>query len=319
MRGLTSMETKIIQPINLPFTLLQVKSGYTNQKGEVYDKNGVFIDFPRELGSKKRNNLVSSSVIKRFPNKNVVCLIHERENYSYYHWTFETLPKLIYLRTHQKEIKIDKIYYHCGFWGLAYQKQALKQLGFNFLQLLDAKRIRFLQAKEIVVVKLNEERFNPSIELCQAIKSAFIKASTQEPFRRIYLTRDQVKSGRKVTNEIELRELLKTYKFQIIIPDRLSLADQAKLFNESKYIISPHGAALTNIVFCEPKTRILELFNQTNISTWNPLYLKIAEKCELELVHLGPKEMLQDNENLHRTNFVADLSLIKATLTDWGL
>lgn len=53
MRGLTSMETKIIQPINLPFTLLQVKSGYTNQKGEVYDKNGVFIDFPRELGSKK--------------------------------------------------------------------------------------------------------------------------------------------------------------------------------------------------------------------------------------------------------------------------
>lgn len=313
------MDNKVIQGISSLVTLLRVESGYVNKRGEIYDKNGIFIDFPRELGSQFRENLVLSSVVRQFPNKTIACLVHQRRNYSYYHWTYETLPKLIYLSSNRKEIKVDKIYYHCGFLGTPYQRQAIKKLGFNFWQLLDARRIDSLLAKEIIVVKLNEERSNPSIELCKTIKSAFIKRSIKEPFRRIYLTRDHVKSGRKVTNEIQLRELLKTYGFQTIVPDDLTVANQAKLFSESKYIISPHGAALANIVFCEPGTRILELFNRMDRPAWSLIYSRIAETCNFKLIPLAPKQVAQDDKTGHRTNFVADLSAIKAILTDWGL
>ncbi len=315
---------KLIQSSSSLVTLLRVESGYINDKGDVYDKSGAFIDFPRELGSKTRSNLDTSSVAKRFTNKSVGCFVHERRNYSYYHWTYETLPKLIYLSNNRKEIKVDKIYFHYGFFGHHYQRQALRSLGFNFWQILDARRIKSLMAKEIVVIKLNESRRNPSLELCKTIKSAFIKRSATRSFRRIYLTREHVKSGRKVINELQLRELLRAYGFQTIIADNLNVASQAKLFNESKYIISPHGAALANIVFCEPGTRILELFNQVDKSAWSPLYSRIAETCSFELIPLSPiplspKQVVQDGKSRHRTNFDADLSAIKAILTDWGL
>ena len=316
------MNDKKIQNINSLITLLEVESGYVNQKGGIYDQNGIFIDFPRELGSMTRKNLDCTSVVKRFSNKTIACLIHQRINYSYYHWIYETLPKIIYLSNHKKEIKIDKIYYHCGFFGTSYQRQTIKKLGFNFWQLLDARRVQSLQAKKIIVVKLNEEKGNPSLELCKLIKSAFIKNTTIEPFKKIYLTRKHVNSsrkGRKVINETQVIELLKSYGFEVIVPDNLTVADQAILFSESKYIISPHGAALANIVFCHIGTRIIELFNCMDKSTWNLLYSLIAEKCNFELIPLAPEKVEKNNTNPHRNDFIVDLNSIETILKNWGL
>ncbi|MEO1402870.1 MAG: glycosyltransferase family 61 protein [Cyanobacteria bacterium J06635_1] len=310
-------------------SLLRVDSGYINNKGEIYDENGVFIDFPRELGSKTRSNLDPSTVVKQLRNKRVACLVHERRNYSYYHWTYETLPKLIYLSRHRKELKVDKIYFHYGFWGHPYQRQAMRKLGFNRWQILDARRISALMAKEILVVKLNEIRMNPSAELCESIKAAFTEPTTKQSFRRIYVTREHVKSGRKVVNEFQLRELLSTYGFETVTADNLTLAHQAKLFNESEYVISPHGANLANLAFCKSGTRVIELCNQIDRSTWLPVYSRIANRGSLELIQLAPKQVmqkapvqgdiLQNKKIQHRANFVADLGAIKATLTNWGL
>lgn len=309
----------IVQSDELLVTLLHVKDGFTNDKGEIYNRNGCFIDFPRELGNKQRKNLDIASVAKKFSGSIVVCLVHERRNYSYYHWIYETLPKLIYLSQNRDKIKVGKIYFHCGFLGFPYQRQALKKLGFNFWQLVDARRCKSLMAKEIIAIKLNSERLNPNTQLCQTIKSAFVSDISTQPFRKIYLTRDHVKSGRKIINELQLRNLLTSYGFEIVIPDKLNIVDQAKLFNESKYIISPHGASLANIVFCEPHTRILELFNQWDSSTWSPLYSKIARTGNLELTTLAPAKVEKDDESHHRSDFYADLESIKATLDCWNM
>lgn len=316
-----SPNSTLVQSSDASVTLLRVEAGYTNDKGEVYNKTGVFIDFPRELGSKKRKDIDPASIDKRFDRKVVGCLVQERRNYSYYHWTYETLPKLIYLSQHQKELHVDKIYFHFGRIGHPYQRQALRRLGFNYLQIVDAKRIKSLQAKEIIVIKLNETRLEPSRDLCKTIKSAFINKPAEKPHRRIYLTRAHVKTGRKLINEAELRDLLATYDFEIIIADKLSVAAQAKLFNESEYIISPHGAALANITFCEPGTKILELFNVLDRSS-DPLYsiyAKIAQECDLDLQPIDPQQIQETADSGHRANFYTDLDGIKTALTGWGL
>ncbi|MBT9316123.1 glycosyltransferase family 61 protein [Leptothoe spongobia] len=316
---MNATNSTLMQSEDAVVTVLRVKAGYTNDKGEVYDRDGRFIDFPRELGSKQRLPLDPSSVDKQFRHQRVACVVQERRNYSYYHWTYETLPKLIYLSNKRKEFKVDKLYFHFGYLGHPYQRQALRRLGFSYCQVLDAKRIKSLMAQEIVVVKLNETRLEPSNHLCRAIKAVFINRPVKEPYRKIYLTRDHIKTGRKLINEIELRELLDAYGFQIVIAEKLTVAAQAKLFNESKYVISPHGAALANIAFCEPGTKILELFNQTNRSMWSPLYSRIAKSCDLELRPIPPKQLAESMESNHRSNFHTDLVLIKAALTEWGL
>ena len=195
----------------------------------------------------------------------------------------------------------------------------MRRLGFNRWQILDAKKIESLKAKEIVVVRLNESRLKPSFQLCQTIKSAFVQQPVQRPYRKIYLTRDHVKTGRKLINEFELRDLLASYGFQTIVADNLTVAAQARLFNESEYIVSPHGAALANIAFCEPGTKVLELFNQADRSTWSPLYSTIAQVCNLELVPVAPAHTKEISASNHRSNFYADLNAIKRVFAHWRL
>ncbi|MEM7792973.1 MAG: glycosyltransferase family 61 protein [Cyanobacteria bacterium P01_C01_bin.118] len=315
MNGINST---LIKTQDSLITLLRVEDGFINDKGETYDREGTFIDFPRELSSKQRRPRDPAAVEKRLNHKRVACLVHERRNYSYYHWTYETLPKLIYLSNHRKELKIDKLYFHFGRLGHPYQRQALRSLGFQYWKIIDAKRIKSLKASEIVVIKLNETRLEPSVDLCKLIKSTFIKNPTANPTRRIYLTRDHVKTGRKIINENELRFLLDSYGFEIIVADNLSVAAQAKLFNQSNYIVSPHGAALANIAFCEPGAKILELFNQTDQTTWSQIYSTIAQACGFELIPIAPQQTTEIGETDHRSDFYADLKAITAVMAAWS-
>ena len=301
-------------------TILSVDNGFINDAGETYDRNGIFIDFPRELGSKNRKNLDTASVIKKIGNNTVVNLVHECRNYSYFHWIFETLPKFIYLRNNRGDITFDKVYYHCGLWGTPYQRQALNFLGFRRWHLLDARRIKSLNANRIIVIKLEEERRNPSVFLCQSIKQAFIKKSTLKPIRRIYLTRKNVKSGRKIVNEIELVRLLKSFDFQIVDPAKLSFTNQVQLFNESEYIVSPHGAALANIVFCNSGTKIIELFNHPDIRRGSQSYLNIAQTCNLNLVRLPAKDNAEiATKYSNRSDFAVDIDAVTSALRQFDL
>ena len=45
----------------------------------------------------------------------------------------------------------------------------------------------------------------------------------------------------------------------VVQPERLALSVQIALFANADIIVAPHGAALTNIVFCRPGTALIEL------------------------------------------------------------
>jgi capsular polysaccharide biosynthesis protein len=279
-----------IQTTTPMVSLLRVPHGYTNDVGNVYDSQGNFINFPRELGDKSYyKDLADLSVDIRLDRQVVASIVHERRNYSCFHWIYETLPKLIYLSQNRHSIKLDKIYYHCGFWGTPYQRAALRNLGFNRFQLLDARRKRGVTAKELILLRLNEQKRNPSLDLCKCIKRAFVERDHPSPSRRLYLTRRNVKSGRGIINEDELLKLLTAYDFQTIDPGQLPWLKQIAYFNESQFIVSPHGAALANIVFCQPKTHVLELFNHPNTALGSQSYINISKTCDINLNRLPSK------------------------------
>lgn len=74
---------------------------------------------------------------------------------------------------------------------------------------------------------------------------------------RIYISRA---GRRRILNETALIALLTTYGFTIIDDKPRSLAEQYAIYHNASFIIGPHGASFTNLLWCEPGTHLFELF-----------------------------------------------------------
>lgn len=73
--------------------------------------------------------------------------------------------------------------------------------------------------------------------------------------RRIYLSRKNAKNAR-LTNAAEVEELFRDAGYEIVYTEELSYADQVRLFSSAKCIVGATGAALTNVIYCNPGTII---------------------------------------------------------------
>ena len=79
-----------------------------------------------------------------------------------------------------------------------------------------------------------------------------------------------------------------------------------KLFNNAKFVIGPHGAAFSNLVFCRPKTKVIEIkprkqpnnykkisilnnlnYAQINLKVSKPKYINEGD------MYINPKKLLK--------------------------
>ena len=106
--------------------------------------------------------------------------------------------------------------------------------------------------------------------------------------KNYFISRGDAKT-RKVLNEKELIGKLEKYGFEVICLTQFSIRQQIEIFHNAAIIISPHGAANTNIIFSE-NSSLIELFptnehrygHYLNLSVvfGNNYYSSIAEKVE---------------------------------------
>jgi capsular polysaccharide biosynthesis protein len=75
---------------------------------------------------------------------------------------------------------------------------------------------------------------------------------------RIYVSRASAPK-RRILNEEELIRTLEPYEFKAVELGSMTLAQQAQLFRDAEFVIGPHGAGLTNILFSN-SCGVLELF-----------------------------------------------------------
>jgi capsular polysaccharide biosynthesis protein len=85
---------------------------------------------------------------------------------------------------------------------------------------------------------------------------------------------------RKIQNIEQVQDVLSRYDFDTVYLEGMSMLDQILLFQNAEFIISPHGAALANLLFCEPGTKVIELVPAAEM---RPFFWIISEK--LDLVH----------------------------------
>ena len=113
------------------------------------------------------------------------------------------------------------------------------------------------------------------------VKKQVFKKNQIKKFKKIYIDRsDVVSNSRKIINENKLKKLLKKNGFLFIKLANLNFQDEIKLFNQAKIIIGLQGAGLTNLVWCNKKTKIIELKVNLQIN-----YMKILlNKIDLTII-----------------------------------
>jgi hypothetical protein len=92
----------------------------------------------------------------------------------------------------------------------------------------------------------------------------------------------------------------------------LSFLEKIELFHCAEVIVSPHGAGLTNLIFCNPGTKIVEMFTPTYLM---PCFHIISNHMELDYYGLiGEKVPPDDNRSTHKDPIVIDIVKLKKTL-----
>ena len=81
---------------------------------------------------------------------------------------------------------------------------------------------------------------------------------TADPWRRIYVARSDSRN-RLLVNEAEIAARAAAAGFTPVVLSGMPVAEQARLFAEASHIVAPHGAGLTNVMFCRPGTAFCEL------------------------------------------------------------
>lgn len=102
------------------------------------------------------------------------------------------------------------------------------------------------------------------------IEGLGVESPSKSRNRRILISRN--KAGcRRILNEQGMDDSLKMLNFEKVQCEDLSFAEQSRLFNSAEAVVAPHGAGLTNLLFCRPSTKVLEIFpfNHTPTHYWS--------------------------------------------------
>ena len=96
--------------------------------------------------------------------------------------------------------------------------------------------------------------------------------------KKIYISRARARA-RHIINEDAVTQLLNKFGFETVYLEEMSVIDQVTLFSNAHVVVAPHGSGLTNLVFCSPKTIVIELFSPHYLRTD---YWMISQLLELK-------------------------------------
>lgn len=189
----------------------------------------------------------------------VLVLAARATGINYFHFLNDALPRLGILA--EAGLSLDEVDAVVVDQTTRYHRDALDLLGLGNRKLIAPARGLSLSADRLWVPSLPNVRMviSPATTtwLQQALPPSAASATLPE---RIYVTRGTTPHTRRLVQEASLRAALERRGFAVVDPGALSVQQQVDHFAAARVVVAPHGAALTNLTFCRPGVRVLELF-----------------------------------------------------------
>ncbi len=114
---------------------------------------------------------------------------------------------------------------------------------------------------------------------------------------------------RKIENEQELIELLKQFEYEVHCLEDYSFQEQLNIMAATKFLVSNHGAGLTNMLFMPAGAKILELRHVSD--NHNNCFFSLASGMEHDYYYLLNHS---DSSNFYTADVSVDLREMKIVL-----
>ena len=220
---------------------------------------------------------------------------------SYYHWFCETYAKLFVLSEFRNSITL-----------LLPHKLQNYSFITETLDLLDFERIIYIEKGTSIKIDnlFTIDHLSPEFIIRDDIASGISRLvrnsvggrdENTQTEDRIYISR-RLADKRRVLNERELHDVLRTHGFRVVVMEDLAFEHQVKLMTSCRYVVSAHGAGLTNMLFMEPGGAVLEFRNRRN-----PMcFVSLASALGHDHYSLCIGDHALDQEDAHWADVIID-------------
>lgn len=196
---------------------------------------------------------------------------------NYYHFMQEGVPRILLARK-----EIGNICLVVTKNLSAFQAEVLKMLAVDVEVRMRATALPLVNFVNISqpsglecasVTELSAALSHPNAE-----PSGYNKPNSNS--RPIYISRRG--SSRLLLGEEELEQALSRCGFRVVRTEELSVREQIHAFRSTDCVVAPHGAGLSNIAFCAPGTRVVQIMDRAYS---NPCFQVIARAKSLNYDH----------------------------------
>lgn len=190
-----------------------------------------------------------------------LAILSTSRNRNYYHFLFDDIGRLAFYRFLGGEPSLRYVVARPTIW----QEQIydLAGIGDRLLTLARGDSIYHLQNVWVAprgLGRIHDIRTH-SFETVAALNQG---APRLTPWRKIYVGREEARH-RHLRNSHEVRDVIVKAGFEVVRPELLPVKKQMTLFAEAAVALGVFGAGLTNAVFMQPGSTLLELAPPTDV------------------------------------------------------
>jgi capsular polysaccharide biosynthesis protein len=217
---------------------------------------------------------------------------------GYFHWLMDCLPRLMLLG--EKGIKLSLIL-PAHLEDQEYVSESLHLLGIKNFMFVTGNNWYYFKCLTFPVHPADSGNYND--EIMKILRKKLTTNPIGQSGLKIYISRSKA-SRRKIINEEQILPLLSRMGFKTIYCEDLSFQEQVTLFSKVRYLVSNHGAGLSNMLFMPPGASILELRKIND--NHNNCYFSLASSLDLKYYYLKCLP-LDEHEESHTANIKVDV------------
>lgn len=250
-----------------------------------------------------------------FDDDETYLLVHHPWHGNYYHWLTEAIFRIWMVKEKTSQMIL-----------LLPPLSQLPNIAIDSLKIFHFKNIINLSAKNSALIrtlcmpelKPDLACFNPAA--LQELRRMYldhvrvVDKVTVNLGERIYLSRKKAQR-RKIINEGAVIDTLTKYDFKIIYGEDYTFFEQVSLFSNARYLIAPHGAGLTNLLFMPAGSGVLEFHKRRTNSMrhHNLIFWYMADALGHKYYH-QICEPENPDEHFHTADFTVDIDLLITNL-----